>query len=309
MPEFFVDTSEQVGLRLDHFLVRRLSDHSRAALGRLICSGAIRVNDLQVKAGYRLRAKDTITVVYPENEVTALLGQPIAFDILYEDDDLLVVNKPAGLVVHPGAGNRQGTLVNGLLYRYPSLPGNDPERPGIVHRLDKDTSGILLVAKSENGLRGLGESFKNRLISKTYHAVLLRHPDQESGRLVAPIGRHPVHRKKMTIREHGGRYAATSWKVLQSWPGFCFVDVDLETGRTHQIRVHMASLGSPVAGDQLYGGRVKMDSGLNIHRQLLHASTLRFVHPVTGREMQFTAPLPDDMQHVISSLNTRNSLK
>jgi len=307
VPEFIVATPEQIGLRLDHFLVRQFPDISRATFGRLVRSGSILVNDLQVKAGYRLHEEDTVTVIFPQKESTSLLAQPVEFGILYEDDDLLVVNKPAGLVVHPGVGNRQGTLVNGLLYRYPSLPGNDSERPGIVHRLDKDTSGILLVAKSETALRRLGESFKNRLVSKTYHALLLRHPGQERGRLVAPIGRHPVNRKKMAIRQHNGRYAATNWQVKQIWPGFCFVEIDLETGRTHQIRVHMASLGSPVAGDCLYGGRVKASLDLTVDRQLLHASTLCFLHPVSGEKMEFTAPLPDDMQKVIFSLNKRKS--
>jgi 23S rRNA pseudouridine1911/1915/1917 synthase len=308
VPEFIVAIPEQIGLRLDHFLVRQSPDISRAAFGHLIRSGAVLVNEQQVKAGYRLHEKDTVTVSYPEKESTSLLAQPVEFGILYEDDDLLVINKPAGLVVHPGVGNRQGTLVNGLLYRYPSLPGSDPERPGIVHRLDKDTSGVLLVAKSETALRRLGESFKNRLITKTYHALLLRHPGQERGRLVAPVGRHPVNRKKMAIRHRNGRYAATNWQVKKTWPGFCFVEINLETGRTHQIRVHLSSLGSPVAGDRLYGGRVK--GFLTVARQLLHASTLCFSHPVSGEKMQFTAPLPEDMQEVISALNKRiRSLK
>lgn len=303
MPEYFIVTADHSALRLDHFLVRRYPDTSRASLGRLIRSGAILVNTVRVKAGYRLHEKDTVAVTFPKKEPSVVVAQPVDFGILYEDDDILVVDKPAGLVVHPGDGNRQGTLVNGLLHRYPSLPGNQSERPGIVHRLDKDTSGVLLVAKSETALRNLGESFKNRLIDKTYHAILLRYPGRDSGRLVAPVGRHPVNRKKMAILRDHGRYAATNWQVQQRWPGFCFVKIGLETGRTHQIRVHMASLGSPVAGDRLYGGRSGATVDLSIDRQLLHASIVSFHHPVTGKKMQVTAPVPEDMQRVISLLN------
>lgn len=261
------------------------------------------MNTVRVKTGYRLHEKDTVAVTFPEKEPSVLLAQPVDFGVLYEDEDILVVDKPFGLVVHPGDGNRQGTLVNGLLHRYPFLPGNQSERPGIVHRLDKDTSGVLLVAKSETALRNLGESFKNRLIDKTYHAILLRYPGRDNGRLVAPIGRHPVNRKKMAVLHDHGRYAATSWRVLQRWPGFCYVEIDLETGRTHQIRVHMASLGSPVAGDRLYGGRSGATVDLSIDRQLLHASSVSFHHPITGKKMQVSAPLPEDMQRVISSLD------
>ena len=305
MPESFIVTADHSGLRLDHFLVRQYPDFSRASLGRLIRTAAVLVNSKRVKAGYRLHEKDTVAVTFPAKEPSVLIAQPIDFGVLYEDSEMLIVDKPAGLVVHPGDGNRQGTLVNGLLYRYPDLPGSQNDRPGIVHRLDKDTSGILLVAKTETALRNLGESFKNRRISKTYHAVLLRHPGRDNGRLVAPVGRHPVNRKKMAVLQEHGRYAATNWQVQQRWPGFCFVEIGLETGRTHQIRVHMASLGSPVAGDRLYGGRPGAATEPTIHRQLLHASTVSFRHPVTGKEMQFTAPLPADMQTVISDLNKR----
>lgn len=306
MPESFIVTTISSGLRLDHFLVRQYPDFSRAALGKLVHSGAVLVNDLCVKTGYRLRENDSVSVSFPAGEPSTLAPQPIEFGILYEDDDLLVIDKPAGLVVHPGDGHRQGTLVNGLLYRYPSLPGKESDRPGIVHRLDKDTSGILLVAKSETALKELGESFKNRLIVKTYHAVLLRYPGRDSGRLVAPIGRHPVNRKKMAVRPEHGRYSATGWQVLHRWPGFCFAEIGLETGRTHQIRVHMASLGSPVAGDRLYGGRTEATRKLAIDRQLLHASSIRFNHPVTGEAMALTAPLPEDMQQVIAHFNTQH---
>ncbi len=307
MPESFIITSAESGIRLDHFLVRRYPDVSRNALAGLIRAGEIRINDHQVKAGYRLHENDCLAVSFPKKRSAVLLAQPIDFKILYEDIDLLVINKPPGLVVHPGDGNREGTLVNGLLYHCQTLPGSDPVRPGIVHRLDKDTSGIMLVAKTDIALKKLSDSFKNRQISKTYHAVLLREPSRKTGRLVAPIGRHPVHRKKMAIRHENGRYAATNWQVQQVWPGFSFVEIDLETGRTHQIRVHMASVGCPVAGDRLYGGRINANLGLSIERQLLHASSLRFPHPVTGELRTFSAPLPEDMRQVLSTLNQRNA--
>lgn len=307
----YIVSPQYAGLRLDHFLVHQFSDISRAALGRLILSGCILVNEQQVKTGYRLHESDVVAVTFPEKVPTTLIPQQIAFSILFEDEELMVIDKPAGLVVHPGDGHRQGTLANGLLYYCHSLPGLNTDRPGIVHRLDKDTSGILLVAKTDRSLRSLGRSFKNRQIQKTYHALLLRHPGQERGRLVASIGRHPVKRKKMAIRQgDSGRYAATNWSVLQQWSrsSLCLVEIELETGRTHQIRVHMASLGAPVAGDQLYGGRVREDFGFPIERQLLHASTLSFCHPVTGATMQYTAPLPNDLKKVIAHLNENDNI-
>jgi 23S rRNA pseudouridine1911/1915/1917 synthase len=270
----------------------------------LIVSGAVKVNSSSVKTGYKLRSSDVVTLEFPEKQVVGLIAEPVEFSVLYEDDDLLVINKPAGLVVHPGDGNRQGTLVNGLLYRYGLLSGYEPDRPGIVHRLDKDTTGIIVVARTDFALSELGKIFRNRQVVKKYHALLLRHPGKDTGRLVAPIGRHPVNRKKMAVRSQG-RYAATRWSVKKRWLGFSLAEIIIETGRTHQIRVHMASLGSPIAGDKLYGGaviRTQSKEQLMIERQLLHASTISFKHPVSGEDVSFTAPLPDDMLQVIEKL-------
>ena len=270
----------------------------------MIISGAVQVNNAKVKAGYKLRNLDVVNLEFPKIQPSELIAEPVNFSVIYEDEYLLVVNKPAGLVVHPGDGNRQGTLVNGLLYRYGSLSGYESDRPGIVHRLDKDTSGVLVVARTDLALNRLGESFRNRQVIKKYLALLLRHPGRDTGRLVAPIGRHPVNRKKMAVRPQG-RYAATRWLIKKNWPGFCLAEIIIETGRTHQIRVHMASLGSPVAGDRLYGGTVKVKEELSmIDRQLLHASTISFRHPVSGKEISFTAPMPDDMLQVIEKLET-----
>ncbi|HHL32816.1 MAG TPA: RluA family pseudouridine synthase [Desulfobulbaceae bacterium] len=307
MPELFVVTALHAGLRLDHYLVRRFPDYSRSALGRLIRAGNVLVNNSVVKAGYRIHDEDEITLRFPQPESSDLVAQPIDFGILFEDEELLVIDKPAGLVVHPADGHRCDTLVNGLLYRYQVLPGNETGRPGIVHRLDKDTSGVMVVAKTGTALKALSESFKNRTVAKTYHAVLLRDPGKSQGTLTAAIGRHPVNRKKMAVRINSGRYAVTHWKVLTRWPGFSFVEVGLETGRTHQIRVHMASLGSPVAGDVLYGGRIREGFDPPVKRQLLHASTLCFPHPISKQNMQFTASLPEDMQRVLLQLEKRYS--
>ena len=305
LPELLIVTADYAGQRLDHYLVRCFPECSRSALGRLIRTGNVLLNSSPVKAGYRLREKDEITLRFPPPEPIGLEAQPIDFDVIFEDDDLLVIDKPAGLVVHPGDGNRDGTLVNGLLHRYKSLPGFNAARPGIVHRLDKDTSGIMVIARTEAALQALSRSFQKRRVAKTYHAVLLRNPGKPRGTLSAAIGRHPVNRKKMAVRPESGRHAVTHWKVLASWPGFSFAEIGLETGRTHQIRVHMAYLGAPVAGDILYGGRIREKFEPPVRRQLLHASTLRFPHPVSEQDMQFTAPLPKDMQQVLRQLEQR----
>ncbi len=305
LPELFIVTAGSAGQRLDHYLVRHFPEYSRSALGRLIRTGSVLLNNSPVKAGYRLREKDEIVLRFPTPEPTGLEAQSINFDILFEDDDLLVIDKPAGLVVHPGDGNRDGTLVNGLLHRYKSLPGANAVRPGIVHRLDKDTSGIMVVARTETALQALSKSFQKRRVAKTYHAVLLRNPGKPRGTLTAAIGRHPVNRKKMAVRPESGRHAVTHWKILASWPGFSFAEIGLETGRTHQIRVHMASLGAPVAGDPLYGGRIRENFEPPVKRQLLHASTLCFPHPVSEQVMQFTAPLPEDIRQVLRQLEQR----
>ena len=299
--------ADWTGTRLDHFLVHAFPDRSRAALCRLVRAGAILVNGCRVKPGYRLRTDDRLQVTFPPPETSVLVPRPVSFAILYRDDHLLIIDKPAGLVVHPGEGHRQDTLVNELLSLGRHWPGTDPCRPGIVHRLDRDTSGVMVVARTEEALARLGRQFREREVVKTYVAILVRGPVRDSGRIEAPIGRHPVHRKKMAVRrDGGGRYAATSWQVERRWPGFTLVRLRIETGRTHQIRVHMASLGCPVAGDQVYGGRLPA-GGPNPVRQMLHASSLSLAHPVTGEPLSVTAPLPRDFQTVITELDRHGS--
>jgi 23S rRNA pseudouridine1911/1915/1917 synthase len=294
----------EAGMRLDHFLVQRLEGYSRSALLNLIRDGLVTVAGEPCKASCRLRPGDGIEVVIPPPPPSELIPEQIDFQVLHEDKSLLVLVKPPGLVVHPAAGHWQGTLAHGLLYHCASLPGTEQQRPGIVHRLDKDTSGVMLVAKTDTALRQLTADFQSRNIRKIYHAVLLRCPAENNGRLVAAIGRHPVQRKKMALRA-GGRHAATCWRVLERYlNGMGLLELDLETGRTHQIRVHMASLGCPVAGDNLYGGRVPPAYGLEAGRQLLHASTIAFPHPVSREPLEFTAPLWPDMMAIVEQLRT-----
>jgi len=298
---FFVNV-EQAGCRLDQFLVRLIPDTSRSVLSDAIRCGTILVNDCPKKNSYCLKAGECVAGFLSAPPVMALLPEDIPLDILFEDTHLLVLSKPPGLVVHPGSGNHAGTLVNGLLYHCQSISnvGGDLLRPGIVHRLDKDTSGLMVVAKEERTHRCLVDAFKNRMVKKNYLALLKGYFERKAGRIVAPIGRHSVHRQKMTIREDG-RYAVTTWKVLQEFSrGFSLVQLQIETGRTHQIRVHMASLGHPVAGDQLYyiGPQNRL-----FPRQLLHSSQLGFTHPVTGESLLFTAPLWADFSLIIDQFS------
>ena len=289
--------------RLDHYLVRRYPDFSRSYINKLILSHHVSVGGKVVKSGHKIRSGDTIDIHIPPPVQSELQPEDIAFDTLFEDEHLLVISKPPGLVVHPAAGHHSGTLVNGLLHRYQNLPQSEGSRPGIVHRLDKDTSGVMLVAKTEMSLRRLAEGFKEREMHKTYHAVLLRYPGDEQGRIVAPIGRHPANRKKMSIRPIKGRYAVSQWHVVERYGnGMCLAEVDIETGRTHQIRVHMASVNAPVAGDELYGGKPSAHVPVIPQRQMLHASSIQFNHPVSLEPMHFLAPLWPDMEEVVQSL-------
>ena len=300
--------SEEAGQRLDHFLVHRYLDQSRSSLHKLIGNGDILVDGQIVKAGYRLRVNDTISIFFPQQLPSAIIPEQVYFPVLFEDEHLLVISKPPGLVVHPANGHHSGTLVHGLLYRCKNLPTVDVGRPGIVHRLDKETSGVMLVAKTEQALRTLMDDFKDRKIQKTYHALLLRCPQELDGRIVAPIGRHPVDRKKMAVRLDHGKYAATNWHVMECFAnGWCLVKIGIETGRTHQIRVHMASRKVPVVGDSLYGGTIDRNAVTKPTRQMLHASTLHFSHPFSGEKLIFTAPLWEDMQSLLDILRRGSS--
>ncbi|PIE59830.1 MAG: RluA family pseudouridine synthase [Desulfobulbus propionicus] len=294
--------------RLDHFLARQYGGLTRSYFLKLIQGGQITVSGRSVKAGYKIHAGDNISVVFPEPEKTSLFPEQVPYEILFEDEHLVVISKPPGVVVHPAAGNLTGTLVHGLLHRYQNLPQLEEGRPGIVHRLDKDTSGIMLVAKTGVALRQLAQDFQNRRIDKTYQAIMLRSPEREAGRIVAAIGRHPVNRKKMAIRENTGKYAATSWIVEEKFScGLCRAKIHIETGRTHQIRVHMASLKAPVAGDELYGGKHNKRTIPEFPRQMLHAWSLEFQHPVEQNTLHIVAPVWPDMAGILEYLRSEDS--
>jgi 23S rRNA pseudouridine1911/1915/1917 synthase len=300
----FVVPREKEGQRLDIYLAEMLSDLSRSRLSGLIRTQFILVNGRSSKAANRLKNGDTIEVILPPPEPMEIRPEKVDFLLLFEDEDLLVIAKPPGVVVHPACGHKEGTLVHGLLDHCENLSGiSGVERPGIVHRLDKDTSGIMVIAKSDKSHHGLVELFKTRQVKKVYHALVVGRPDKRIGCISQPIGRHRSKRKKMAVLEHGGRDAVTCWKVLEELPNnLTFVEVRPETGRTHQIRVHMAFLGHPVAGDGLYGGSRQLKTLIDIKRQCLHAFSLSFMHPVTDEPMEFESPLWTDMQEILETL-------
>jgi 23S rRNA pseudouridine1911/1915/1917 synthase len=279
------------GIRLDHFLAKRLPQHSRARLQQLIKHGNARINGAIGKPAQKIRAGDVITIAEPPRAPATAPAEPIPLEIVFEDADLIVINKPPGLVVHPGAGHQAGTLVNALLYHSPNLSGiGGEQRPGIVHRLDKETSGCVVIAKNDAAHRHLAEQFAARTVTKIYLALAVGKFARSSGMLKTVLGRHPVHRTKMAVLGTGrGRVAETAWRVVRELsPHLSLVECTLHTGRTHQIRVHLKHLGHPVAGDALYGSR----GGFS--RQMLHAWRLGFFHPRTGARLIFESPIPAD---------------
>ncbi|MCX5905778.1 MAG: RluA family pseudouridine synthase [Deltaproteobacteria bacterium] len=297
--------------RLDVFLAEKEPSLSRSQVKRLIEQGHVAVEGKKAKAGMRLQENNIVSLTIPEPRVPEAQAEAIPLRILYEDAHLIVVDKPAGMVVHPGAGNYSRTLVNALLHHCPDLPGiGGVLRPGIVHRIDKDTSGILVVAKDEVTHRGLSEQFKKHTPERKYIGIVFGHiPDE--GQVEGSIGRHPRQRQKMSTRSKKGREARTHWKALDHFRHFTLTEFRLETGRTHQIRVHLSSMGHPILGDPLYGGRRGLSSIpsaplrqalQNLKRQALHAAVLGFLHPVTGEKLVFTSPLPVDMQEVLAYL-------
>lgn len=300
----FVVTPDLSGKRLD-LLVDDLDtcgELTRSRIQHLIRAGNILVDDAIRKTGYRVRAGETILIRLPPPQPTSLIPQELDFTVLHEDQDVIVLSKPPGLVVHPSHGHFQGTLVHGLLHHCRNLSGIGGElRPGIVHRLDKDTSGIMIAAKNDLAHQSLIKQFKGRTVEKIYLALLAGMPGSRSGRMAAAIGRHPVHRKKMAVLQQGGRESVTNWEVLEYFPRFSFVRLKLETGRTHQIRVHMAAMGCPIAGDPVYGKKNRI-ADLPIARQCLHSSSLTFDHPRSGQRLSFTAPLWPDMENILRLL-------
>ena len=306
-----VADTEAAGLRLDVWLARRLPSQSRARLQALIGEGLVLVEGAPSRPSERLRPGQTVVVHLPPPARALPEPEDIPLDVVHDDPHLLVVNKPAGLVVHPGAGARSGTLVNALLRHVGDLSGiGGVLRPGIVHRLDRGTSGLLVVAKDDETHRELVRQFASRRVEKEYLALVLGVPRTRSGEIEAPIGRHPVHRKKMSTRAPRGREARTSWQREEVLDGASLLRVRIHTGRTHQIRVHLASIGHPVAGDDTYGGTRTPSSRRAAARQALqslehpalHAARLAFVHPATGERVEFNTPLPLDLSSVLERL-------
>jgi 23S rRNA pseudouridine1911/1915/1917 synthase len=287
----FLISSGQEALRIDQFLAAQLPAFSRARIQDLIKSGHVTLNGNPTKANARLRLGETVVLEEPPAVPVETRPEAIALEVLFEDDDLIVINKGPDMVVHPAAGNWEGTLVNALLYHCGTLSGiGGEQRPGIVHRLDKDTSGCLVAAKNDLAHQGLSKQFAGREVSKVYLALVFGRPPLPQGIIDAPIARHPVDRKKMAVVGPGGtgRSARTDWRVLQVLGGAALVECTLHTGRTHQIRVHLKHLGYPLLGDAVYG-RVA-----GYPRQMLHAWKLGFLHPRTGERMSFESPIPVD---------------
>jgi 23S rRNA pseudouridine1911/1915/1917 synthase len=289
-----VVSDEAAGLRLDQFLRRELPEHSRAFLQKLIEQGDVRVNGKPSKPSHTVHAGDEISIEIPPPRPLAARPEEIPLDVLFEDADLIVVNKPAGLVVHPAAGNQEHTLVNALLHHCRGeLAGiGGVERPGIVHRLDKGTSGCIVVAKTDFAHQALVAQFKSRGVKKIYRAVCWGKLAKPSGRIETVIGRSERDRKKMSVRVTRGRQAVTDYRVLKQFPSFALVELHIHTGRTHQIRVHMAHIGHPVVGDATYGRKPEIP----VARMMLHAYKLGFTHPRTQQFVEFTAPVPEDME-------------
>lgn len=299
-----VISDQDQGKRLDMFLAERYREYSRTFIQNMIKKGAVLVNGFQVKTGYKLGINDIITWKMEDAVPLEAQAESIALDILYEDSDIIVVNKPQGMVVHPAAGHRQGTLVNALLYHCQDLSGiNGVIRPGIVHRIDKDTSGVLVAAKNDGAHLGLIAQWKGHHITRVYHALIQGMVTEDKGSIDAPIGRHPRNRKKMAVEPVHGKTAVTRYQVLErfSTADATYLELTLETGRTHQIRVHMDYLGHPVLGDPVYGRKRER---YPLDGQVLHAKILGFCHPLTHEYLEFDSPLPDYFQQLLAQFRT-----
>jgi len=297
----FCIEEEQSGERIDKFLSETLPDLSRSYIQKLIKDEMVTVNQRIVKANYKLNSGDNLMLTVPELKEPDIVAEDIPLDILYEDSDLLVVNKPKGMVVHPSAGHYSGTLVNALMhYCKDDLSGiNGIMRPGIVHRIDMDTTGSLLVCKNDFSHNDIAEQLKIHSIHRIYHAIVHGVVKDDEGTIDAPIGRHPVDRKKMSINHKNGKDAITHYKVLQRFHNYTYIECQLETGRTHQIRVHMASIGHPLLGDSVYG---PAKCPAKLQGQTLHAKTIGIKHPRTGEYVEVNAPLPEYFSNLLKKL-------
>ena len=303
--KILVQTSE-AGERIDTFLAIK-TGITRSQIQRLITKGNVLINSKNVSRNYRLKTKDLITLSIPDKEIEGLLPEPIPVEIIYKDKYLVVVNKPAGMVVYPAAGHAHGTLMNALSYRckkFATLGG--PLRPGVVHRLDKDTSGVIVIALDDKAYYNLIEQFKRREINRRYIALIYGNLGEDEGEITLRIGRSESDRKKMSTRVRKGKEAVTRWKVLERFGKATLIEVRLGTGRTHQIRVHFASIGHPVLGDRTYGKKVEIEAKsrkkILFPRQMLHAEILGFAHPDSGEYLEFSSPVPEDMAKKVKDI-------
>jgi 23S rRNA pseudouridine1911/1915/1917 synthase len=321
----YIVSEKDSGIRIDRYIAEKDSVLSRSFIQKLISDGNITVNNAEIKASYNVHTNDIIKVniVAPAIDIIPK-SEDISLDIVFEDDDIIVVNKPAGMVVHPAPGNYTGTLVNAVISRLFSDDDDDsnidsadvslinPQRPGIVHRIDKGTSGLLVIAKTVNAYYGLVEQVSEHSMTRRYIAVICGIPKHDQGTIIAPIGRSSRNRKKMAVTPIRGREAITNFQILEKYSSFSLIEARLETGRTHQIRVHFAHIGHPVVGDPDYGGQKRAldlacsDNVIraieNLSRQALHAQTLGFIHPATNEYMEFSCEIPDDMQELIDAM-------
>ena len=293
--------SEDADSRIDRYLAQQMPDQSRSFLQKLIREEQITVNGRPVKANYRLQPEDQVLVIVPDPQLPDILPENIPLDILYEDSDVLVINKPKGMVVHPAAGHYTNTVVNAVMYHCQgNLSGiNGVMRPGIVHRIDRDTTGAIVICKNDQAHQSLAQQLKEHSITRSYRAIVWNNLKEDEGTVDRPIGRHPVDRKKMAVNEKNGKTAVTHYRVLERFGSFTYIECRLETGRTHQIRVHMASIGHPLLGDEVYGPSGKQP--FRLQGQCLHAMTLGFRHPSTGEYVEFEAPLPEYFTQLIKN--------
>ena len=298
----FTADIEHEDQRIDRYLTEMLPEQSRSFFQKLIRDGFVMVNRIIVKVNYRLKTGDVIEIDIPDAVPTEIVPENIPLDILYEDDDLLIVNKPKGMVVHPAVGHSTGTLVNAIMYHCQgNLSGINGEiRPGIVHRIDKDTTGSLIICKNDEAHRNIAEQIKEHSVTRRYVGVVAGTFSEESGTVEGAIGRHPNDRKRMTINEKNGKPAVTHYRVLQTLKGASFMEFEIETGRTHQIRVHMASISHPLLGDTVYGNS---KNPYKLQGQALHARTIGFIHPTTGEYIEVSAPIPEYMTELVRKLS------
>lgn len=321
-PDEFVVKARQGGKRIDAYLASRFSDFSRSVIQKIIDADAVLVNGVVTKPSYRVRDGDVVSIRLPELSDTTFTPEDIPIPVVFEDDRFVVVNKPPGMVTHPAKGNWSGTMVNALQFHFDTLSTVAGEnRPGIVHRLDRDTTGLLIVAKDDMAHRGLAFQFESRTIHKEYRAIVQGVPNRDRDYIEKQIGQHPTVREKMAVREsgEGGKDAVTFYEVIERFDGFAYVRCKPETGRTHQIRVHMLSIGHPLVADKAYGSRDRLTLGdlapdaenpeqVLIDRQALHAYALTLTHPITGEEMALSVDLPEDMERTLEALRQHRPL-